>query len=248
MILAADVGNTCVKLALVGRDGIQRVWRLATAELGTAHACRLAVRDLDVGCLRGAVVGGVVPAAIRLLSPAIERTLGVNVHVVTHDSRMPLRNRYAVPRQLGIDRLAGACGGVALEGAPLVVVDAGTAITVDIVSRRREFLGGAILPGIAVGASALALHTARLPHVDLIDPPRAIGRTTDENIRSGLFIGAAGAVDAVIRRCWKELGYRTRVIGTGGFADAIRAHSSLVKRVEPGLTLLGLAAIWERNR
>ena len=120
---------------------------------------------------------------------------------------MPLKNRYAIPGQVGIDRLAGASGGVSLLGTPLVVVDAGTAITVDVVSRRGEFLGGAILPGIALGAHALATRTAKLPHVDLVTPVHAIGRTTDENIRSGLYFGTAGAVDAVVRRCWKELGY-----------------------------------------
>jgi type III pantothenate kinase len=248
-LLAFDIGNTRTKLGLFGPGGLERVLQFEAADLRSVASCRRALGSLP-GRFRSAdaaVVGSVVPARSDMLASAVEQALKVRPLVVSHTSKLPIRNRYAVASQVGVDRLAGACGGAALYGVPLIVVDAGTAITIDVVSRRREFLGGAILPGISLGAAALAHATAKLPHVALNPPRRAIGRTTDENIRVGLFLGASGAVDGIIRRCWKELGYRTPAVVTGGAGEAIAAGSVIVRRVEPDLTLLGLRSIYELN-
>jgi type III pantothenate kinase len=222
---------------------------METSMLRTAGACARALRSLsgEIRSVRCSAICSVVPLPAESLAIAIERIHGRAPFMITHEARFPLRNCYDVPGQVGLDRLASACGGFTLRGAPLIVVDAGTAVTIDVVSCNREFLGGAILPGIGMGADALARYTAKLPRVELEPPARAIGRTTDENIRAGLFLGAAGAVDAVIRRCWKELGYRTPVIATGGSASAIAASSQLVRRIEPELTLLGIKSIHDLN-
>jgi type III pantothenate kinase len=116
-----------------------------------------------------------------------------------------------------------------------------------VVSGRCEYLGGAILPGIEMSAEALSRRTARLPLASPHPPEHAIGRSTVESIRSGILHGLVGAVDRLIELTWRELGYRTTVVATGGLASTLLEHSRHVKRENPELTLVGLIRIWEMN-
>ena len=128
------------------------------------------------------------------------------------------------------------------------IIDFGTATTVEAVSSSREYLGGAIAPGVGVAAEALAQRAARLPTVDIAQPPFAIGRNTVHSMQSGLFYGYVGLVDGILMRLLKELGQDTMVVGTGGEADLIANGSQFIREVNPQLTLLGLKMIYDRNR
>lgn len=152
------------------------------------------------------------------------------------------------PREVGADRIANAVGAHHLyPDDPAVIVDFGTAITVDALSARGEYLGGAIAAGIDTMATALFAATAQINRVELVAPPGAIGKSTTASVQSGIIYGTAGMVDGLVERVIKELGGHARVIATGGFALAMAVHCHRLEQVEPRLTLLGLRLIFERN-
>ena len=254
MLLAVDIGNTNIALGLFhegncvffGRLGSDA--RRTTDEYAILLRGMFAMNGVEAAQIAAVVMGSVVPGLSGMLDTALARVTGRKPYHVTHASRMPVKNRYGKPHEVGVDRLANAAGGVALYGAPLLVVDLGTAVTVDVISKRAEYLGGAILPGIEMSAEALSRRTARLPLASPTPPKHAIGRSTVESIRAGILHGLVGAVDRIIELTWKELGYRTGVVATGGLAATLLEHSRHVKRENPELTLVGLIGIWEMNR
>lgn len=253
MLLAVDVGNTNVTLGLFAGNQCVQFWRLSSNvhrtedEYAILMHQLLAMHHVSADDIRAVSIGSVVPVLSSTLDGALNRVTHKTPFHVSHDTRLPVRNLYAKPREVGIDRLANAAGGMQIAGFPLIVVDLGTAVTLDVVSKDREYLGGSILPGIEMSAEALARRTARLPLTAAKAPHAAIGRTTVESIRSGIFLGLAGSIDGLIHRMWKELGYETSVLATGGLAPAIIEYSTLVREHCQELTLIGLKAIYEMN-
>jgi type III pantothenate kinase len=253
MLLAADIGNTNITLGLFRGRKCVCFGRLASDTRRTADEYAILVRHwlelhgVEPGAVTDAVTGSVVPVLTAEFDSAIHLALGLRPFSVNHTARMPVVNRYGKPREVGIDRLANAAGGVVRYGAPLLVVDLGTAVTIDVISRDREYLGGAILPGIEMSAEALSRRTARLPLAAARCPEHAVGRTTVESIRSGILHGLVGAVDRLIELTWKELGYKTKVVATGGMAEVLITHSRHVRRQDQEITLNGLMEIWQMN-
>ena len=136
-----------------------------------------------------------------------------------------------------------------MYGGPAVAVDFGTATTFDAISADSEYLGGSIVPGIAIGAEALAQRAAKLPRVDLHSPATAIGRNTAECLRSGLILGYASLVDGMVARFREEMeAPEAKVVATGGLAALIATHATAIQEVEPDLTLIGLKLVYERNQ
>lgn len=152
------------------------------------------------------------------------------------------------PREVGADRIANAVGAHHLfPDEPVIVCDFGTAITIDAISDKGEYLGGAIATGIDTSATALFAATAQINRVELVAPPSAIGKNTTASVQSGIIYGTAGLVDGLVERVIKELGGHARVLATGGFAEVMAEHCHRLDQVEPRLTLLGLRLIFERN-
>src|SRR4029077_11752683 len=133
-------------------------------------------------------------------------------------------------------------------GAPLIVVDFGTATTLDAISAKGEYLGGAICPGVPISADALFQRAARLPRIDVRKPAHVVGRTPVGALDSGLFYGYGGMVEGLVRRMSDELGGDAICIATGGLADVIAPETTLIQHVDPHLTLHGLRIVWERNQ
>jgi len=168
--------------------------------------------------------------------------------VIDFTSPLGFRIEYHPPADVGADRLANVAAALELVGAPVVIVDFGTAVTLDVLNRRKEYLGGIISPGLELAAESLFRRTAKLPQVALSAPPGVIGRNTLDSLRSGLVLGCAALVDGLLERVFAELGERPAVVATGGAAPVVAPSSRHIRRVEPDLTLEGIRLVAGRTR
>lgn len=252
-ILAVDIGTSETKLALMEGLDARQHWRLSSGRT-TSDEARLRVESLlasaqtAAGSLAGSVVCSVAPALTLAWVRALERVAGappVEVGVSTVKS-MPIR--YHDRTAVGPDRLANAIAARDLYGTPAIVVDLGTATTFDCVSPQGAFLGGIIAPGVLTSAEELYRRAARIARVELRRPSHAVGRSTEEALQAGVIWGAAGQVDALVRRLALEMKGTPHVIATGGLAHVVAAECETINRVDETLTLKGMASIWEENR
>jgi type III pantothenate kinase len=252
-ILAVDIGTSETKLALMeGREAMKH-WRLSSGRT-TSDEARLRVEALLASSqvpsdsLAGSVVCSVAPAYTLAWVDALARVAGhppVEVGVATVKS---MAIRYHDRSAVGPDRLANAIAARDLYGTPAIVVDLGTATTFDCVSPQGAFLGGAIAPGVLTSAEELYRRAARIARVELRRPVHALGRSTEEALQAGVVWGAAGQVDALVRRLALEMKGTPHVIATGGLAAVIASECETINRVDETLTLKGMALIWEENR
>jgi type III pantothenate kinase len=171
----------------------------------------------------------------------------VNPLIVGSDTKTGLSILYDNPKDVGADRIANAVAGHVKFGGPLIIVDFGTAITFDVVSKKGEYLGGLIFPGVSISMEALFNKAAKLPRVELISPTALIGKSTSESIQAGAVYGYTGLVDNIVKKIQKETGKETKIISTGGQAYLIAKHSSLIQENCPLLTLDGLKIIYDKN-
>ena len=255
-MMAVDVGNTQTVLGLFEGDELRGQWRLATEshrtadELAVVFAGLLSLRGLRLDDVDALIVSSVVPALARSYRDLAAKNFGVPYYPVTTEMETGLKNRYDDPAAVGADRIVNAVAVGKHYGFPAIIVDVGTATTVEAVDGEGCYLGGAILTGLYVSLDALIARTAKLPGVDLEEePPRAIATNTPDSIRSGFVYGYAGAIDALVRRSREELGEDgVRVVATGGPATAIVRHCREIEEFDPDLTLKGLHALYEMNR
>jgi type III pantothenate kinase len=234
--------------------GLTHHWRLSTVPTRTPdeHAVLLTqlldLEGLDIATsITGIAVSSSVPHVTGELRQMATRWFAQVPHVVLGPgtkSGMPIL--YDNPKEVGADRIANAVGAYDLYGGPCVVIDMGTATTVEAISAAGEYLGGAIAPGVAISLDALYQHAAALRRVELVEPRKVIGRSSAESIESGTFYGFAAQVDGLARRFMEELG-PSAVVATGGLSSLIAPHSDTIEHVEPWLTLHGLRIVYERN-
>ncbi|MFQ5409697.1 MAG: type III pantothenate kinase, partial [Anaerolineales bacterium] len=166
---------------------------------------------------------------------------------LTSPAGTTVRVLYDDPRQVGADRVVDAAAVHTLYGGPACSVDFGTATTFDAISTEGDYLGGAIAPGIEIAAAALFQRTAKLPRVDLVRPPAAIGRNSSHSMQSGLLFGYVSLVEGMVARFRAELGPEMKVIATGGLAEVIARETNVIEIIAPWLTLDGLRIVWELN-
>ncbi|MCX5707684.1 MAG: type III pantothenate kinase [Candidatus Omnitrophica bacterium] len=214
MNLTVDIGNTNLTLGLFKNNKLVIKAALATKNSQYYAFLKPFFRKYAIDTV---IVASVVPQATRKLETALKKLKAKPVLILGKNLVVPIKNRYQFPKQVGQDRLVDAFACVKLYGSPAIVVDFGTAITFDVISRKQEYLGGMILPGIETSLSALKEKTALLPKVKLSRPPKEIiGRNTRDSILSGIIFGFAGLTDNLIKKLKLKLGKRTLVIGTGG--------------------------------
>jgi type III pantothenate kinase len=254
MLLACDVGNSTTVVGLFRGEDLPFHWRIATDPDGTPDELALELAGLlrfaDLNLTRdvdGLIVSSVVPTVTETYRLMATRYVDAPSIVVEPGTRTGIALRVDNPREVGADRIVNSVAAYHLYGGPAIVVDFGTATSFDAVSGAGEFVGGAIAPGVATSADALVEKAARLPEVETITPPAAIGRSTVTALQSGIVFGAAGQVDAIVRRISRELGPGVTTGATGGLATSVLEACETLDHHDPWLTLKGLRLIWERN-
>ncbi len=254
MLLAVDVGNTQTHFGAYQGDELLEHWRFATVrqstadELGAALRNLLELRGYGFADLKSSIVSSTVPQLEPEWTEMAGRYLGHEMLAVGPGTKTGMAIRYDNPREIGADRLVNAVAIRERFGeSAAVCVDFGTATTFDVVSGEGEYLGGALMTGIEISLEALSERGARLPKVDLAPPKSVIGKNTIDAIRSGVVFGYAGAIDAILRRLYDELGERTEVIATGGLARLVVPYAEEIEQIDDLLTLTGLRLLHERN-
>jgi type III pantothenate kinase len=252
MLLALDVGNTNVTIGAFDGERLAGRWRLRTIREQTADEWGILIRNLfslsslELSKVDGVILSSVVPAVDQPLESMAERYFNRKIVFVSNTLDLGIRIRYDNPREVGADRLANSVAALRTYGGPVVVVDLGTTINFDIVSKDGVFLGGVICPGIGMSISGLFARTARLPMVDFREPEKLIGSNTVGSITSGLYYGFVGMIDGILERLAVELGSGMKAVATGGQGHMIVRSSRWVKVYDEDLTLEGLRYIWER--
>ena len=257
MLLAIDIGNTSIHAGLFKGRVLRRQFILPTRLARSATTLK---RKLRASGVQKAIVCSVVPWATTAVTRAL-REIGIKPVVIGRGIRVPLINHYRYPRQVGQDRLVGAyaawCefgGGASrkrsarrnpergrqAESRDCIVVDIGTAITIDVVTKKGEYLGGVIAPGIGISLEALAARTALLPKVALREPPELLGRDTANSIRSGLLYGCVALCDGLVTRLRRRYAPGAVVVATGGSSALIAKHARTINHLKPHLVLEGL--------
>ncbi len=242
-----DVGNTSTSLALYASGRISRFAHVKGGIAKNPRACSEAVQRAVRGGVQGAILGSVVPKTNPLWEAMLTRELGCAPLVVRAGMPMDVTIDYPQPQTIGADRLANAAGGVVKYGAPLIVADFGTALTFDIVTQERCYIGGVIAPGLPLMTDYLHERTALLPHVTPGGVCPKIGRSTRGAIQIGAQIGYRGIVREIVAYLSKTLGANVKLVGTGGYAKWVLGGIDMPFVIDPNLTLFGLGRIFERN-
>ncbi|HXT51115.1 MAG TPA: type III pantothenate kinase [Thermoanaerobaculia bacterium] len=254
LLVLIDVGNTNTVLGVYRGDELVESFRLSTDaertadEYGALLLPLFARAGLAPESAEAVVVSSVVPPLNAVFERLARRFFGREALFVEPGVKTGMPIRYDNPAEVGADRIVNALAARELFGAPVVVVDFGTATTFDVVNAAGEYTGGIICPGIGISAEALFAHASRLYRVDIRRPSRLVGKNTAGAMQSGLYFGYVGLVDGILARLAGELPDLRAVIATGGLAELIAEGSERITHVEPQLTLIGLKLVHERNR
>ena len=252
MFLAIDVGNTQTTLGLFDEGGrFAHGWRMSTTAADTSDMLHsrlwgFFMKDgLDLGDVTDAGVASVVPALERAWRRCLEGHLGHDPIVVSAGEGYGMEVAMPNPRQVGADRITNAIAARSTYGAPVIVVDFGTATNIDVVDATGAYRGGAISPGLMLSANALFSRAAKLASIPIEAPAHALGDGTEAALQSGLVIGAAAQAEGLVARIQAELGEpRATVVGTGGLARTVAQATDLFDAIDPDLTLRGIREIW----
>ena len=255
MILTLDIGNTNIKTALFDGDEMVNYWRLSTSITNTSDEYGITIMNLfrhegvDPKSVEGIIMSSVVPTINFTIEHMCQNYFGITPMVIGPGIKTGINIRYENPRELGSDRIANAVAVSTLYGGPSIFIDFGTATTYGVVSEKNEFLGGAIGPGLRMMNRAIASGTAKLPSIELVMPQKVIGRTTVDNIQSGILYGYIGSVEKIVGGMKEEMGCpNAKVIATGGMAHMVKNNSNVIDIINPDLTLTGLRIIYEKNQ
>jgi len=251
VLLTVDVGNSHTALAVFRRDRLLHSWRLPSNREATADGLAMVLRELlghrglPLLGIEGLALASVVPplteawrelAAGYLNAPALEVGAGLETG---------LQLEVDHPAEMGADRIADCVAAWRLYGAPVIVVDCGTATKIEAIAAGGRYVGGVIAPGIGISTEALFARAALLYRVPLVAPARVLGKNTAEQVQAGVVFGFAGQIDALVERVRQEMGGARCVVATGGFSGLVAPATRTVTEVDPALTLQGLRLIYE---
>lgn len=250
MILGVDIGNTTVAIGIV--DNGKLLWAekimtdISEIEINYRDKITRILRERGVGCIIGAVISSVVPLMTGIVKTAIAEAYGVEPIIITHKTAVGIKLLTDEPEKVGGDRIADAVGAVYEYGAPLIIIDMGTATTFSVINEECGFLGGMIMPGVRTALNSLIRNAALLPQIKLSSPPGTlIGKNTCDSIESGIVYGTAACIDEVCVRLSEELGADPRIIVTGGNAEKIVPYCRQKMTLDKYLLFKGMDIIYK---
>ncbi|MDO5026212.1 MAG: type III pantothenate kinase [Tissierellia bacterium] len=256
MLLLIDVGNTNIVMGMYDGDEFKFSWRLGTKVARTSDEYGLQVDSIlrhygvDIEDITDVVLASVVPSIQHTLKTMCTRYLGKEPMVIGEGTKTGMKIKYDNPKEVGADRIVNAVAAYQRYGGPCLIIDIGTAISFDVVSKDGEYLGGAIAPGIGISSEALFSRTSKLPRVELEEPKNVIGKNTVEAIQSGVVYGFIGLVDNIISNILSEMRLDQKdikIIATGGYAQLIATKSKYVEEYDYDITLQGMKMIYEKT-
>lgn len=254
MLLAIDIGNTNLVIGCFRDDKILFKARIATDRTRTSDQYGVEIKNMleaygvDRSDIKDCIISSVVPPVFNSVRTGVIKIIGKQPMVVGPGLKTGLNIHVDVPSQVGSDRIVIAVAALAEYKAPLLLLDLGTATTIEAVEPENVYMGGVIIPGVRVSLDALTSRAAQLPGISLDQPKQVIGKNTVDCMRSGMMYGTAAMIDGLIERMEEELGHRCTLIATGGLAQFI---TPLCKReiiLEKDLLLKGLNIIYKKNK
>lgn len=254
MILVMDTGNTNIDLGVYDQEKLAYHWRMETARQKTEDEYAMQIKAFlnDAGLtftnITGIIVSSVVPPIIYTLERMSEKYFSVTPLIVGPGVKTGLNIKYENPREVGADRIVNAVAAIHEYGAPLIIVDFGTATTYCYINEARQYMGGAIAPGVKISTEALYSQASKLPRIELARPENIIGKNTISAMQSGIVYGYVGQAEGIIARMKSQSRENPTVIATGGMASLIASESKAIDHVDPILTLKGLHLIYKRNQ
>ncbi len=257
MFLSVDVGNTQTTLGLFDQEGtVVRQWRMATDRTDTSDQLHetlfgyFQMIGLSLDQVSYVAIASVVPILAQSWQRMVRSAFDIEPLMIDATRDCGITINMPDPRQVGADRIANALAAVTTYGAPVIVVDFGTATNIDVVDAAGTFRGGAIMPGLLLSANALFSRAAKLSSVPLVVPPHALGDSTETAVQSGVVIGAATQIEGLVERIQRELAAegddvpRATVVGTGGYSETIAQATDIFDALDPDITIRGIYQIY----
>jgi type III pantothenate kinase len=248
MILTIDVGNTSTVCAVFRGKSIVYRRHIPTPEKWLAGHLKALLRDDWAVKIRAVIISSVVPPLDKALAENIKKTLRLPALFLDHRTPTGITLKIDKPSELGADRIADCRGALRFFPPPLIVIDSGTAITFDLINKRKEYCGGCILPGIAIASKSLAENTAKLKDSAFAIPASPVGTNTVNSIRAGIFFGYIGALTHLIALYRQILGPSSKVIATGGLIRYFRGRVPGIDAFEPDLLFYGLKSVYDQQQ
>lgn len=254
MLFVLDVGNTNTVIGVYEGEVLKYHWRIETSrnktedEYGMIIKSLLQHEGLEFTQFDGMIISSVVPPIMFALEGMCKKYFGIKPLVVGPGIKTGLDIKYENPREVGADRIVNAVAGIHEYGGPLIIVDFGTATTYCYINEEKQYMGGAIAPGIGISTEALYSRASKLPRIEITRPESIIGKTTVSAMQAGILYGYVGQVEGIVARMKEQSNGEPLVIATGGLAPLIANESIAIDIVEPFLTLKGLQLIYKRNR